>query len=579
MKTILPWLAAIALAGSAALSPAQTPGVPATLSAPAAEVVRLKQSGLADDVVTTYIQTVPDAFALDAPTTRYLTSVGITPALLQAMLNHDAALRAAAVTPVTSPAADPGAVDPAAAGDAYDSNPPPAVSYFYQDLAPQGAWLQLGGVGWCWQPHEAVSVPDWRPYCQGGHWVWTDSGWFWQSDYSWGGAVFHYGRWTRHATAGWVWTPDTVWGPAWVTWRLTDSECGWAPLPPRSEFDVASGFRFNGVRVAGSFDFGLRPDSFVFVGAGDLCQADLSLRLFAPADVIKVYGRSTVVNSYAVRGVMVNRGIPMDRVAELSHRAVPRVEIRDGPGGGRPGLVGGAAVYRQRLAPPSRSGPMLAQKVDERHPVRHDLVAPSVGRRPGTISEASVRPSPTPRGVAPVPNRGLDARPAPRFPEPSPVRVETPPQGRVTARGLEVFTREPGPSFAPPPTKPAPSAPTMGNRQYVPKTTRQESDLRPARASGAAPGPTVAAPAPRSHASAPAAAPTAAPASRVPAAAAPVATPASHAPAASLSRGSGAAAAPAATTPARGGASTNAQPSRTGASRGTGAAKEAASER
>ena len=83
---------------------------------------------------------------------------------------------------------------------------------------------------------------------------------------------------TRIPRCGWVWTPDRVWGPAWVTWRSTGDVCGWAPLPPRAEFDVRLGWRYNGVSVGASFGFGLGSDAFLFVGFGDFYHRDLHRR-------------------------------------------------------------------------------------------------------------------------------------------------------------------------------------------------------------------------------------------------------------------------------------------------------------
>ena len=146
-----------------------------------------------------------------------------------------------APAPVAQP--PPGAAPP----PAYVTSPPADVSYFYNDLSPYGSWVNLDGYGWCWQPRAVVVSPGWRPYCDGGYWVYSDAGWYWQSSYSWGWAPFHYGRWYAHPRCGWVWTPDRVWGPAWVTWRVAGDSCGWAPLPPHAEFDVRLGWRFNGV--------------------------------------------------------------------------------------------------------------------------------------------------------------------------------------------------------------------------------------------------------------------------------------------------------------------------------------------
>ena len=50
-----------------------------------------------------------------------------------------------------------------------------------------------------------------------GHWVYTDDGWYWDSNYEWGWAAFHYGRWNHVDNYNWVWSPDTVWAmPSWV---------------------------------------------------------------------------------------------------------------------------------------------------------------------------------------------------------------------------------------------------------------------------------------------------------------------------------------------------------------------------
>jgi hypothetical protein len=63
--------------------------------------------------------------------------------------------------------------------------------------------------------------------------VLTEFGWTWVSDWSWGWAPFHYGRWVIVSGFGWCWVPGTMWGPAWVTWRSGGGWVGWAALPPR----------------------------------------------------------------------------------------------------------------------------------------------------------------------------------------------------------------------------------------------------------------------------------------------------------------------------------------------------------
>src|SRR5207302_3435873 len=112
--------------------------------------------------------------------------------------------------------------------DDYPLPPGPAeadYSDFSDALAPYGNWVDVAGYGRCWQPAVGAVNPGWRPYCDRGHWAYTDSGWYWMSDYSWGWAPFHYGRWFQHERLGWCWTPDNVWGPAWVSWRYSNNYC------------------------------------------------------------------------------------------------------------------------------------------------------------------------------------------------------------------------------------------------------------------------------------------------------------------------------------------------------------------
>ena len=107
-----------------------------------------------------------------------------------------------------------------------------SVGVFYDRLAPYGEWVTLGSYGRVWRPSVAIVGVGFRPYFTGGHWVSTDYGWSFESDWDWGWAPFHYGRWLLDANFGWVWVPDAVWGPAWVSWRFGGGYAGWAPLPP-----------------------------------------------------------------------------------------------------------------------------------------------------------------------------------------------------------------------------------------------------------------------------------------------------------------------------------------------------------
>ncbi len=108
-----------------------------------------------------------------------------------------------------------------------------STAQFQRTLAPYGRWVRTPEYGLVWIPSQRVVGSDFVPYATGGNWRYSNAGWTFVSDWSWGWAPFHYGRWYRAPRLGWVWIPGSVWAPAWVDWRYGDGYIGWAPLPPR----------------------------------------------------------------------------------------------------------------------------------------------------------------------------------------------------------------------------------------------------------------------------------------------------------------------------------------------------------
>src|SRR5205809_2680548 len=104
-----------------------------------------------------------------------------------------------------------------------------SVGMFYDSLSPYGDWVYVGRFGRVWRPSPAVVGVGFRPYATGGEWVYTDYGWSFETEWDWGWAPFHYGRWYLDSAYGWVWVPDTTWGPSWVDWRFGGGYVGWAP--------------------------------------------------------------------------------------------------------------------------------------------------------------------------------------------------------------------------------------------------------------------------------------------------------------------------------------------------------------
>ncbi|HOX55927.1 MAG TPA: hypothetical protein P5205_03395 [Candidatus Paceibacterota bacterium] len=510
-------LALPSLSGLAQAPEAPPPGVPeralvevpATLSPGAAEVVKLASSGVGDEVVLAYIKNSQAAFNLSADDVLYLKDLGLSPEVTSAMLNHDSTLRGqpqqyapAAASPAPAapaavapaPTAPPAPTVAAAPAPVYVSSPPPDVTYFYNDLAPYGTWVQLDGYGWCWQPTAVVLRRGWRPYCDGGHWIYSDYGWYWQSSYSWGWAPFHYGRWHMHARCGWVWMPDRVWGPAWVTWRSGADCYGWAPLPPHSTFDLHLGWRYNGVSVGASFGFGLGSDAFLFVSFGDFHHRDLHRRCLPPARVQNIYNQTTIINNYVVHNNRIeHRGIPYDRVSSATRGRVPRATVRDWSD--RPERMptrASSVVYRPRLEVPARPARMEAQRVDAQNPViRHALRAPAKtervasssrgGAAAGRTSLGSPKTSPWSSNVKAAPSQQAQATPS---------AMKSAPATRPdNARTTSDWSRSARPASAPQTTPAAPAG-------RAPQTSNWSRDSRPASSSQVNSAPSAASMAP-----------------------------------------------------------------------------------
>ena len=330
------------------------------------EVVKLAQGGVSEEVMLAYINNSSDAYYLGADEILYLNDLGVSTAVLTALIQRDASPDAAAArwaatqtnslpehvalkTPATNiypsqipvPAGNdsnvtyvtPTYVTPPTVATAPDAAQPVSVTYFNDALAPYGNWVDVEDYGRCWQPTVAVVNSYWRPYSDHGRWLWSDCGWYWTSDYSWGWAPFHYGRWYSHHRHGWVWQPDTVWAPAWVSWRSTRYHCGWAPLPPEACYTVGAGFTYRHHGVGIGFDFGLSDWHYSFVPHNRFCERDLTHYFVAPAHAAAIHRESTVANNYATRAnsTVINNGIGFATIAGVTRGEIARAEIRHVP--------------------------------------------------------------------------------------------------------------------------------------------------------------------------------------------------------------------------------------------------------
>jgi hypothetical protein len=162
-------------------------------------------------------------------------------------------------------------------GDGYADTDPSALTDFHAALDPYGQWADDPTYGTIWQPSAGVVGDDFAPYETAGHWSYGDD-YVWVSDYSWGWAPFHYGRWV-YATNGWGWIPGRQYAGAWTTWRTGygpyNGYVGWAPLPPTYYWRGGVALGIGAVP----------PAAYGFCQSGNLFASNLSGRMLGGPEV------------------------------------------------------------------------------------------------------------------------------------------------------------------------------------------------------------------------------------------------------------------------------------------------------
>lgn|GEM_PF-3237695 len=320
-----------------------------------------------------------------------------------------------------------------------ETNDPEAASfaYFHQELAPYGEWNTREDVGEVWVPR----VPEgWRPYTNG-HWAYTDQGWGWVADEPWGWAAFHYGRWAYYQDLGWSWIPGNVWAPAWVAWRQGPGYVGWAPLPPSVEFSVEEGLGIGAAAITAGF--------FSFVAERDFLAPRVESVILSSSRNVTIIHNCRDNTRYPVFGRRVfNAGLDVRHVEQVTHRAVPRLQVAS-MAGRRPRGEAGAfyqppVVSRAARAAHGEFGALLPPRVAARESHR--------GQR-FTASDGSSRPE-TMNGRRP----GSRSRTGNSFDRPDPATQ---------------FRRNP-PGYVPDRT----SRSRRDTPSYTPDRTRQSSDTR-----------------------------------------------------------------------------------------------------
>lgn len=205
---------------------------------------------------------------------------------------------------------------------------------FYDALTPYGDWVKDARYGYIWLP---AVYDDFHPYGTNGHWVMTEFGNTWVSDYDWGWAPFHYGRWYfDDYYQSWAWIPGYEWAPAWVSWRSGGGYYGWAPLGPGVSINV----RIN-----------IPTRHWVFIPSARIYHRNV-YGYYAPyayhRTKVKIINRTTVINNTVVyNNYNVYAGPSRREVERITRQTVPVYQIRSSDNPGRSTLARNEVrVYR-----------------------------------------------------------------------------------------------------------------------------------------------------------------------------------------------------------------------------------------
>lgn len=197
------------------------------------------------------------------------------------------------------------------------TNPPVTYQLFYDDLSPYGTWIDYPGYGHVWNPGLSG---DFRPYATNGHWVSSVEGWAWASDYNWGWAPFHYGRWLYDDMYGWLWIPGYDWSPAWVTWGSVDNLYCWAPLMP-------------GINV--SLQYGSwKPHSYYWnaCSRNHIYDKNLAAVLENASTISPFVNRISIMNNFNTtkkNNLYYSSGPNVHEVEKYANRKIDAVSIKD----------------------------------------------------------------------------------------------------------------------------------------------------------------------------------------------------------------------------------------------------------
>ncbi len=309
-----------------------------------------------------------------------------------------------------------------------------AVSFqvFYDNLSPYGRWVHYAPYDYVWIPDAG---PAFYPYATEGHWIYTDFGWTWVSDYPWGWAPFHYGRWLYDDFYGWIWAPDNIWGPAWVTWRRAPGYYGWAPIPPGTSLEMAFGPHYY-----------FPSDRWIFVQEHYINSPHLDAYYAPRRENGGIIQRSTVVKNMTTdtrQHATIIAGPSRDEVQKIIGQPIKPVAVKESTQPGKAALNGNEIqMYHPIVRNESGTAPKKVTDAKEiksitgRKPPVENQGKPAEPAQPHPIQPSNIEQKTQPRHTAPekpADNIPMQAEPRQRHAQPSANHEQHQPEPRRTA--------------------------------------------------------------------------------------------------------------------------------------------------
>src|SRR5438132_4947276 len=311
---------------------------------------------------------------------------------------------------------------------------------FYTRLLPdEGDWVEAGDYGYCFRPRVSE---DWRPY-RDGHWVWTDRGWYWESDEPYAWATYHYCGWVDIGGTGWCWVPGHQWAPAWVSWRESDQHVGWAPLPPEADISVNVG-----ISSWSDSYYDIGPYAYNFISYSHWSEPSYARYIVPPERNVQIISETKNVTNIVTNNNLINNfGPPVQTVAAKTNQNIQPVALALTPTTDPKAKYGQTLAGNQLkvVAPP----PVLKPATAQTPPVQNRIVNPVVDKGWQGVNPAD---------AAKLKKTIAQQNPPPKdLPKPAPL-----PTPQILKKGQ--VPGSPGPSGSP--------APVIGQKPMPPNLVR-----------------------------------------------------------------------------------------------------------